>query len=240
MGVPGFGQEHVPVEYRGAAHLVHDSREQARLHRAEEGSRLSRRDERGDGERRCAHARAGRGGRVRRAAEAQRAPQRPRLLPGAVRQAGRAGLPGRQAAAPRAQHDLRRRRREAARHRPGAMEKALGKQFGQESQGGHPQPGRAQGGLGLRRSQLHEAGPVLHRADERDGRQDSDRRQRGGGHRLHVGRRHGRRLVPDYAVLVALRIADRLHEEIPRRQGRPARRRSRSCRPKTRSRRSAW
>ena len=74
----------------------------------------------GDGERGRADARAGRRGRLRRAAEAERAAQRPRLLSGAVRQARRAGLPRRQAAPPRAQHDLRRHPGEAARHRPGA------------------------------------------------------------------------------------------------------------------------
>ena len=113
-------QEHVPVEHRGAAHLVHDSRQQARLHRAKEGSRLPRRDEPRDGEGRRADARAGRRGRLRRAAEAQHAPQRSGVLPGAVRQARRAGLSRRQAAPPRPQHDLRRHPGEAARHRPGA------------------------------------------------------------------------------------------------------------------------
>ena len=76
-GRPGLGQEHVPVEHRRAAHLVHDPRQQARLHRAQEGSRLPRRDEPGDGEGRRADARARRRGRLRRAAQAQRAAQRP-------------------------------------------------------------------------------------------------------------------------------------------------------------------
>ena len=116
-GRAGVGQEHVPLEHRRPAHVVHDSREQARLRRAQEGSRLPRRDEPGDREGRRADARAGRGRRLRRAAEAQHAAQRPGVLPGAVRQARRAGLSGRQAAPPRAQHDLRRRPREAARDR---------------------------------------------------------------------------------------------------------------------------
>ena len=30
MGIPGVREEHVPVEHRGAADLVHDSRQQAR------------------------------------------------------------------------------------------------------------------------------------------------------------------------------------------------------------------
>jgi 2-oxoglutarate ferredoxin oxidoreductase subunit alpha len=35
---------------------------------------------------------------------------------------------------------------------------------------------------------LHQGGSVRHRTDERDGRQDPDRGQRGRGHRLHDGR----------------------------------------------------
>ena len=74
----------------------------------------------GDGEGGRAVARAGRGGALRRAAEAERAAQRPRLLPGAVRQDRRRGLQGREAAPPRQEHDLRRRAVEAAEHRLGA------------------------------------------------------------------------------------------------------------------------
>ena len=83
------------------------------------------------------------------------------------------------------------------------MEKALGKQLGKKAKAVDAQPGRAQGRLGLRRGELHQAGSVLHRADERDGRQDPHRRQRRRRHRLHDGRRHRRRLVSDHAVLVA-------------------------------------
>ena len=89
----------------------------------------------------------------------------------------------------------------------------------QEGQGRHAEPGRAEGRLGFRGSDLHEAGSVSHRADERDGRQDPHRRQRGRGDRLHDGRRHRRRVVSDYAVLVAVRIAHRLHAEVPHGQG---------------------
>ena len=99
------------------------------------------------------------------------------------------------------------------------MEKALGKQLGKKAKAVTLNAGRAQGRLGLRRSELHQAGSVRHRADERDGRQDPHRRQRGGGDRLHDGRRHRRRLVSDHAVVVAVRVADRLHEEVPGRQG---------------------
>ena len=34
MGIPGFGQEHVPVEHRGAADVVHHPGQQARVRRA--------------------------------------------------------------------------------------------------------------------------------------------------------------------------------------------------------------
>ena len=90
-----------------------------------------------------ADARPGRRRRLRRAAEAQRAAHRPRVLPGAVRQAGRAGLPRRQAAPPRAQHDLRRRPREAARHRHGRDGEGARQAARQEGQGRRAEPGRA-------------------------------------------------------------------------------------------------
>ena len=149
-----------------------------------------------------------------------------------------AGLPRRQAPPPRPQHDLRRHSGEAARHRHEPHGAGARQAARQEGQGCRAEPGRAEGRLGLRRGHLHQAGPVSHREDERDGRQDSDRGQRRGGHRLHDGRRHGRRLVSDYAFLVAVRVADRLHAEIPHRQGdrqgdvrdRPGRRRNRLAR----------
>ena len=74
-GRPRVRQEHVPLEYRRAAHLVHDSCEQARLHRAAEGSRLPRGDERRDRQGRRADARTGRRRGVRRTAQAQHTAQ---------------------------------------------------------------------------------------------------------------------------------------------------------------------
>ena len=120
MGVPVSGKNMFPSNIAGLPTWYTIRASKRGYIAPQEGSRLPRRDERRDGEGRRADARAGRRGRLRRAAEAQRAAQRPRLLPGAVRQAGRAGLPRRQAAPPRAQHDLRRHPGEAARHRPGA------------------------------------------------------------------------------------------------------------------------
>ena len=79
------------------------------------------------------------------------AAHRPGVLPGAVRQARRAGLPRRQAAPPRAQHDLRRHPVEAARHRHGRDGEGARQAARQEGQGGRAEPGRAQGRLRLRR-----------------------------------------------------------------------------------------
>ena len=87
----------------------------------------------GDGERRRAVARAGPRRRLRRAAEARRAAQRPDFLSGAVRQDRRRGVPGREAAPPRQEHDLRRRaRRSCSSIELGEMEKALAKQLGKK------------------------------------------------------------------------------------------------------------
>ncbi len=137
----------------------------------------------------------------------------------AVRQAGGAGLPEREAAQARAQHDLRRDAGEAARHRPGRDGAGAGQAVRQEGQGRRTEPGRAQGGLGLRRGELHQARPAARRAHGQDPRHDPHRGQRRGGHRLHDGGRDGGRVVPDYAVLVAGRVAHRLHARAPRGQG---------------------
>ena len=139
MGVPVSGKNMFPVEHRRLAHLVHDPGEQARLHRPQEGSRLPRRDERRDREGRRAHARSGRRRRLRRAAEAEHAAQRPRVLPGAVRQARRPGLSRREAAPARPQHDLRRDPRQAARHRP----EADGAGARQAARAARPRPSRS-------------------------------------------------------------------------------------------------
>ena len=69
-------------------------------------------------------------------------------------------------------------------------------------------------------------------------RQDPDRGQPGGRHRLPDGRRHRRRVVSDHAVLVAVRVAHRPDAAAPHRQGdrqgdlrhRPGRRRDRGRR----------
>ena len=70
--------------------------------------------------------------------------------------------------------------------------------------------------------------------------QDSHRRQRRRGHRLHVRRRNGAGVVSHHAVFLAGRVADRLHEAATAWTRTPARRPSPSCRPKTNWPRSAW
>ena len=61
------------------------------------------------------------------------------------------------------------------------------------------------------------AGPG--RADEQDGGQDPDRGQHRRRARLSLRRRHRRDLVSDHAVVVAVRDADRLPAQVPHRQG---------------------
>ena len=62
MGVPCRRQEHVPVEHRRPADLVHHPRQRQGLHRPQEGSRLPGRHEPGDGQGRRPDAGAGRRG----------------------------------------------------------------------------------------------------------------------------------------------------------------------------------
>ena len=164
------------------------------------------------------------------------------LLPRAVRQARRAGLPGREAAQARAQHDLRRRpRRSCSASTWRRWSKALRKQFGQEGEGRRAQQARrSQAGYDFAEENLPKQDPFRVERDERDRGQDHHRRQRRRRARLHVGRRHRRHLVPDHALVVALRVADRLPEEVPHRPGDRARPPSPSCRPRTSSPPSAW
>ena len=147
-GRAGVRQEHVPVEHRGTADLVHDPRQQARVRRAQEGNRFPGRDECRDREGRRADARGGRGGRLRRTAQAQHASQRSGLLSGALRQARRAGLSGREAATPCPQHDLRRHPGEAARDRPGVDGAGARQAAREKGEGRDAQSGRAQGRAG--------------------------------------------------------------------------------------------
>ena len=175
--------------------MVHHPRERQGLHRPEEGSRLPRRDEPGDGARRRADARARSRRRLRRAAQAERAAERPRVLPGPVRQADAADHARRQAAPARAQHGLRRRAVAAAVDRHGADGEGAQEAAREETEGDRAEHVGAQGRLRLRRGDLHQAGPVRRRADEQDAGHDPHRGQCRCGHRLHDGGCHRRRLV---------------------------------------------
>ena len=117
------------------------------------------------------------------------------FYPVAVRQVDRARHPRRQAAPPRAQHDLRRRPVAAALGRHGPDGEGAAKAAREEAEGDRAQHGGAQGGLRLRRGQPAEAGSVRDRTDGQDGGHDPHRGQRRRGDRLHDGRGHLRRLV---------------------------------------------
>ena len=108
-------QEHVPLEHRRTAHLVHHSRQQAWLHRPQEGNRFPGGDESRDRAGRHHVAGAGRRRALRRAAEPAQAAQRSDLLRRPLRQARRRGLPRSQAAQAGQEHGLRRRGGAAAR-----------------------------------------------------------------------------------------------------------------------------
>ena len=98
------------------------------------------------------------------------------------------------------------------------MEHALKKQLGKKVKAVELNMGALEAGFAYAEENLVQARSLLGRADGQDRRDDPRRRQRRGGARLHDGGRDGRRLVSDYAVVVAAGDADRLHEEVPDRQ----------------------
>src|SRR5262249_33306763 len=132
-GRAGLREEHVPVEHRRPAHVVHHPGLQAWIRRPQEGSGLPRGDESGNGKGGCAHARSRRGRRLRRAAQAERSWQRRRVLSRAVRQAGRDGLPGREAATAGPEHDYDGILAKLLGIDLSLMEKALNKQLGRKA-----------------------------------------------------------------------------------------------------------
>ena len=118
MGVPVSGKNMFPSNIAGLPTWYTIRANERGLCRAQEGDRFPRRDERRDGEGRRAVARARRGGSLRRAAEAERAPHATWCFyPVPVRQDRRRGLQGRQAAPSGQEHDLRRRPLEAPERR---------------------------------------------------------------------------------------------------------------------------
>ena len=99
------------------------------------------------------------------------------------------------------------------------MEKALNRQLGKKQKALALNMAALTAGFDFAKTTFAPNERLGRRADERDGRQDPHRGQRGRGHRLPHGRRDGGGLVSDHALVVALRVADRLHAEVPHRQG---------------------
>ena len=122
MGIPVVGQEHLPVEHPGPAHLVRDPRQQGRLHRARAGDvdlmvALNADDLREGRRARC--ARAATCSTTRRwplDADAARATTSPSSA-SRSREHVQRDLQGRARAHPDEEHRLRRRAGRAARHR---------------------------------------------------------------------------------------------------------------------------
>ena len=99
------------------------------------------------------------------------------------------------------------------------MEQALAKQLGKKAKAVTLNQGALKAGWDYAEANFTKQDPFhIERMNETAGKILIEG-QRGGRDRLHDGRRHGRRVVSDYAVLVAVRIADRLHAEIPHGQG---------------------
>ena len=239
-GRPGLRQEHVSLQYRRSADVVHRARQHGGLHGPEEGGRLPGRHERRNRAGGRAVPGAGQGGVVRRAPEAERGPLGPDLLPGPVRQDRRHRLYRRQAPAPRQEHDLRRGPLAAPRHRDGGDGAGAAEAVRQEGQGRRAQHGRAARRFRVRRRASQQAGSLSDRADRQDAPEDSDRGQRRRRARGDAGRRHGGGVVSDHTLVIAARDADRVSPKSTawtRRRGKPL---SRSCRRKTRSPRLAW
>ena len=120
------------------------------------------------------------------------------------------------------------------------VEKALAQAVRQEGQGRRPEPGRrARPATTTPPRTLTKHDPFHDRADERDGRQDHHRRQLGGGDRRMFA---GVTVVPWYPITPSSSLCESLIDYMKKyRVGRQtARRPSRSCRPRTRSPRSAW
>ncbi len=147
MGVPVSGKNMFPSNIAGLPTWYTIRANHRRLRRQKEGDRFPRRDECGDGEGRRPLARAWCRCPVRRAAQAEHAPHRPRFLLGALRQAGRRGLPRRKTPASRQEHDLRRGPVEAAEHRSCGDGACAPAAAGQEDQGDRVEPGGPGGGI---------------------------------------------------------------------------------------------
>ena len=101
----------------------------------------------------------------------------------------------------------------------GQMEKALRKQMGKKEKAIELNMGALKAGYDYAEANLPKQDPFVVEPMDKTHGHDPDRGQRRRGDRLHDGGRHLRRLVSDHALLVAVRVAHRLPEEIPARSG---------------------
>ena len=101
----------------------------------------------------------------------------------------------------------------------GQMEKALRKQLGKKEKAIALNMSALKAGYDYAEANLPKVDPFVVEPMDKTQGHHPDRGQRGRRHRLHDGGRHVRRLVSDHAFLVALRIADRLPEEVPQGPG---------------------
>ena len=102
------------------------------------------------------------------------------------------------------------------------VEKALRKQFASKAKAADLNWGAAKAGFDYAAATLTKKDPCRVERMDKTARQDHHRRQRRRRAGLDVRRRHGGDLVSDHALVLAGRVAHRLHEEVPhrpRRQG---------------------
>ena len=180
-------------------------------------------------------------GCLRRAAQAQRTASGPHLLPGPLRQADAADYARCEAAPARAQHDLRRRAVAAAVDRHGADGEGPQEADGEEAEGDRAEHvRRSRPGSDYAEATFTKQDPfVIEPMNKTQGMILIEGNAAAAIGCMMAGVTFVA-LVSDHAVLVALRIADRLPQEIPSRSGNAARRPTRSSRPRTNLPRSEW
>ena len=101
----------------------------------------------------------------------------------------------------------------------GQMEHALRRQLGKKTKAIELNLAALEAGDKYAADHLQKRDPYWIEPAEQDRRDDPRRGERRRRSWMHDGRRDRRRLVSDHAVLVAARGADRVHEEVPDRQG---------------------
>ena len=138
------------------------------------------------------------------------------------------------------EHHLSRRAVGAARHRAGRDREALRRAVQGQGSAARIEPQGVPHGPRLRARALRMPAADPRQAQRPRRRPHLHRRQQRGGARQRVRRRHRGRVVSDHAVVVARRSVHELLPQVPHRSGDQARSATRSCRPRTSSRRSAW